>query len=369
MSRRERIAENEAAPSRASVKVAISPAFKAKGNAFTVLFARALGANGHRVKEFSFRKLLSYRVVIFHWPNSFLSRSSLRGSLSLRLRLKLKLLELAHRFTGLKVVWVAHNVRPHDVANLTPGSGAAFMELLDGVVYLSNSSRAEVLKYYPALAAVPGLVTTHGHYLPSMVSPPTPRRSPASPVRLLHFGQIRPYKNIELLIECVKALPEGCVHLTVAGKADDLDLIRRLRDLANRASYIELDLRSELLSDEQLETMLDMADAVVLPYRQVLNSGAALFALSRNRPVLAPSIGSLPELRETAGMDWVHLYEGDLTTGHIQGFVSALQAEPLRHSPDLSAHDWDRIGRQLAHFVDALVHQDPLLEGGRRRPN
>jgi beta-1,4-mannosyltransferase len=366
MVRRGQISGNAAAPMRASLAVALLPAFKGKGNAFTALFAQALVANGFPVEDFSFRKLLTFRVVIFHWPNSFLSSSARRGSLSLRL--KLKLLELARRFTGLKIVWVAHNVRPHDVPDLPPGSGADFMKLLDGVIYLSNSSRAEVLKHHPALAAVPGLVTTHGHYRPSMVSPPTPPRFPGSPVRLLHFGQIRPYKNIELLIACVKALPEGSIHLTVAGKADDSDLIRRLRDLADGASHIELDLRADLLSDEQLETMLDKADAVVLPYRQVLNSGAALFALSRNRPVLAPSLGSLPELRETAGMGWVHLYEGDLTTDRMEAFVSALQAEPLRHSPDLSANDWDSIGRQLAGFVEALADQDPVLEG-RHRPN
>jgi beta-1,4-mannosyltransferase len=366
MARRKQIPENVAVPMQAPLAVAISPAFRGKGNAFTILFARALVENGFHVDDFSFRKILSFRVVIFHWPNSFLSSSAQHGSLSLRL--KLKLLDLARRFTGLKIVWVAHNVRPHDVPNLPPDSGANFMKLLDGIIYLSRVSRAEVLKHHPALAAVPGLVTAHGHYRPAMVSPPTPPRRTASPVRLLHFGQIRPYKNIELLISCVKALEGGSVHLTVAGKADDPDLNRKLRDLADGAPHIELDLRAGLLSDEQLEAMLDRADAVVLPYRQVLNSGAALFALSRNRPVLAPSIGSLPELRETAGMGWVHLYEGDLTTDRIEAFVSALQAEPPRHPPDLSANDWDRIGRQLSGFVEALVNRDPFLEV-RRRPN
>ncbi|KAB0269760.1 glycosyltransferase [Microvirga brassicacearum] len=343
-------------PLRASLSVAISPAFRGRSNAFTVLFARALLANGFRVEEFSFRKLLSFRVVIFHWPNSFLSGSA--GRRGLRSRLRLKLLELAKLVTGLKIVWVAHNIHPHDVPNLQPGSGADFLKLINGVIYLSNSSRAEILKHHPALAAVPGLVTTHGHYRSSMASPPTPPRSPGFPVRLLHFGQIRPYKNVEQLIWCMKELPGDAVHLTVAGKVDDLDLIQRLRELASSASHIELDLRSELLRDEELEAMLDKSDAVILPYRNVLNSGAALFSLSRNRPILAPSIGSLPELRETAGADWVHLYKGDLTADRIAAFVFALRSERLHHSPDLSANDWVKIGRQLAGFVEAIVHHD-----------
>lgn len=362
-----RAQETGAAPRRRTVAVGLSPAFKAKGNAFTLLFAQALAAHGHRVEEFSFRKLLSFQVVIFHWPNSFLLGSSLRGSLSVRLRVKLRLLAAAHRFGGLKIVWVAHNVRPHDVESLPPGSGASFMKLLDGVIYLSSSSRTEVLRHYPDLVAVPSLVTTHGHYLPSMASSPTPRPCAGSPVRLLHFGLIRPYKNIELLISCVKALSEGSVHLTVAGRADDVSLVRGLHELVGDADCIKLDLRPDLLSDKELESLVDKADAVVLPYRQVLNSGAALFSLSRNRPVMAPSLGSLPELRETAGRDWVHLYDGDLTAGCLEAFVCALQAKTHSYSPDLSANNWDKIGRQLAGFVDELVRQDTLLKGGRHR--
>src|SRR3546814_10110494 len=62
---------------------------------------------------------------------------------------------------------------------------------------------------------------------------------------------------------------------------------------------------SDLITDE--------ADAVVLPYRDIVNSGSALLALSRFRPVIAPRLGSLIELQGQVGEDWLWLYDGPLT--------------------------------------------------------
>ena len=59
--------------------------------------------------------------------------------------------------------------------------------------------------------------------------------------------------------------------------------------------------------------MIDANDAVVLPYRNILNSGVALHSLARNKPILAPRTGSLPELQQTVGGDWVHLFDGDIS--------------------------------------------------------
>jgi hypothetical protein len=57
---------------------------------------------------------------------------------------------------------------------------------------------------------------------------------------------------------------------------------------------------------------------VVLPYRDILNSGAALLALSFDVPVLVPKKGALGELQETIGQQWVRLYEDDLSQGDLQ---------------------------------------------------
>ena len=54
------------------------------------------------------------------------------------------------------------------------------------------------------------------------------------------------------------------------------------------------------------------AQLVVLPYRQMLNSGALLLALSLARPVLAPWSGANAAIAEEVGEGWLTLYRGEL---------------------------------------------------------
>src|SRR6185295_18271096 len=100
------------------------------------------------------------------------------------------------------------------------------------------------------------------------------------------------------------------------------------------------DVRTDPLPEAELEQAIDGGDAVVLSYRDVLNSGATFLALSRNRPVLAPRLGSLPELHERVGADWLSLYEGPLTPAIIGDFVARARRRQGNGQPDLAAYDW-----------------------------
>src|SRR3546814_19371073 len=88
-------------------------------------------------------------------------------------------------------------------------------------------------------------------------------------------------------------------------------LTAELRQAAASAGNIHLQL--EYLSDAEIERITDEADAVVLPYRDIVNSGSALLALSRFRPVIAPRLGSLLEFQGQVGEDWLWLYDGPFT--------------------------------------------------------
>ena len=107
-------------------------------------------------------------------------------------------------------------------------------------------------------------------------------------------------------------------------------------------------------SDAKFEAIVDSADAVVLPYRNILNSGAALFALSRNRPVLAPNIGSLPELRETVGSDWIYLYHGEFNQCVLIDFIAWMRRTKRSEVAPLDSYAWSRIGRDLGEFIELI---------------
>ena len=94
---------------------------------------------------------------------------------------------------------------------------------------------------------------------------------------------------------------------------------------------------------------------MVLPYRAILNSGAAIFALSRARPVLAPNTGSLPELQAIVGSDWLHLYDGEISVDAVEKFADWLKHKPNLERPDLSRLSWERVGKDIAGLIDRLT--------------
>src|SRR3712207_2143920 len=102
------------------------------------------------------------------------------------------------------------------------------------------------------------------------------------------------------------------------------------------------------LADDDLVAEVTAAELVVLPYREMHNSGGTLAALSLDRPVLVPDNPVNEQLAAEVGPGWVHRYAGELTAGHLVDAVTALRAAPPAAPPDLSGRDWDRVGEAHA---------------------
>lgn len=333
---------NSAVPGRRRPVVALKP-LAADGNAFAGAFAAHLDS-AFKCVPFAWEGLgrRAYDVVVFHWPTEFFRPTSRKQTAALLARMALD------RLRGTRFVWVAHNLAPHDGGSLdSPATREAFLRLIDGVIYLSAHSRREAERLYPALAAKPALVTVHGRY-DDAARPPTPHRAGAG--RLLTFGLIRAYKNVAGLVRAARGVEAAPFALTVAGTPFEEGLADEIRAAAAGDPRVRLDIRDTLMPAAELEALIDAHDAVVLPYTGVLNSGVALHALGRNRPVLAPRMGSLPELAEAVGPDFVHLYDGPMRAEVLDAFLAASAGRSLG-TADLSAYGWDRVGRDVSAFL------------------
>ncbi len=78
---------------------------------------------------------------------------------------------------------------------------------------------------------------------------------------------------------------------------------------------------------------LSAANAVILPYREVLNSGSALLALSCSRPVMVPDRGAMSELRADFSSDWVNIFQGPLDVPVLQDALRWGVSRGLRFVP------------------------------------
>lgn len=318
-------------------------------NALCQQMADALTAEGLVVTELGY----SYRAVpagpgiaFFHWPNEMFLKDTPRKMVATLM--KLARMAWAKR-QGLRLVWLAHNIVPHEAGEPFRLARSLFFHLLDGVVYLSESSQAQVITAYPALAEMPSLIVPHGVYLPRIQAPRPANPLATRPVHLVFAGRVKRYKAPDALAKAVASLPAEQVRVTIAGACDDPVLAAELTAIAAETTNIALSL--EFLDDDSLESLLDSADAIVIPYRGILNSGSALHALSRARPFIAPRLGSLTELEGQVGNDWVWLYEGQLDQGRLSEAVSWLRRRPEGRLPNLAAFQWPAIGASLAGFL------------------
>lgn len=292
-------------------------------------------------------------ILHLHWPESPLNLPDPSG-----IELVLEAVRSA-RAQNVRVLWTAHNLRAHAGmhSKLEPEFWEKFCASLDGVIALSKHARVALLEKHPSLERVPIAVIPHGHYrdvYPNTISRGQARARLSLPpeVPVLAFvGQLRAYKGIPELLAAFAKL-EGGARLLIAGKPVPSEDAPHLETLAARDPRVRLELG--FVADDRLQLFLNAADLIVLPYRQILNSGGALLALSFDRPLLVPAIGSLPELAGEVGDGWLQFFEGDLLASDLQNALVSVQRLRKQVAP-LEAFDWALIAEKTKLFYLELT--------------
>jgi glycosyltransferase involved in cell wall biosynthesis len=192
------------------------------------------------------------------------------------------------RLTGVRLVWTAHNVLPHEAVFADDvAARRALVQACDLVLAHSTSA----LTGLAALGAAPrhSAVIPHGPLAP--VPPAASLRAPGSgrggPRRIVFFGKILDYKGVEDLLAAFAAVPADVpAELIVAGQCDDQPMRSRLQKAAGERVVLRLG----RLAEPEVAPLLTSADAVVLPYRRVTTSGSAMLALAYGRPLILPEL-------------------------------------------------------------------------------
>lgn len=335
------------------------------GNPYVELLYGAVARTGEvELEMFTKRRLVNGRwdIVHLHWPEWAVRRDT--SLVSARDTAEFITLLRVARTRGAHVVWTAHDLRPHDAQGLPAID--RFMRLfttqVDHLIGLSAASLREVRQVYPRLQRVGSTVVPHGHYrgaYPDAGQEKCQARRTldiADDARTLAMlGQIRPYKNAVALIEAFRRVARPEDRLIVAGRPIDAGLERQVLRAAAGDERVILHLRH--VPDGEVQHYLRAADVVMLPYRSILNSGAALLALSFDRPIVAPSLGSFGELVRAVGEEWVRTYEGDLTDQVVAEALA--RPVPTGRAP-LDELEWD-------HLADLTVGAYHSAVSRRRR--
>lgn len=329
--------------------VAAAPAYATRrANPYNALLADALTAAGAEVREFALGDLVRARpdIVHLHWPELLFLSTHRPWQARARVAGFARLIRLARR-RGTRLVWTVHNDGAHEERS-TARVRAALDRMLarDVDAVFSLSEAGERVARERLGPGVPVFRTRHGDYAgayPFRDDREAARRElgVAPDARLVvALGQVRGYKNLDQLVAVARRSADPRLRVVVAGAAGDA----ATTDAVERAAAGESRVRLEFgrLDDDRMAAWLAASDLVALPYRRILNSGAALLALTARRPVLVPALGAMPELARDLGPAWVRTYSGDLDSTLLDDVVD-WATTPRAADPDLSAYRWDRI--------------------------
>jgi len=118
---------------------------------------------------------------------------------------------------------------------------------------------------------------------------------------ILFFGRVRPYKGIENLLAAFKLISANGrenYRLIIAGepmKGSEAYLHEIQQTIKREFNQSHVIVRIQFIPDEEIELYLKGADVLVLPYKEIFQSGVLFLAYSFGLPVVATDVGSFRE--------------------------------------------------------------------------
>ncbi len=116
---------------------------------------------------------------------------------------------------------------------------------------------------------------------------------------VLYFGIIRPYKGVDILLNSIPdVLREIEIDFLIVGEVWDdrkkYDLLIEKLDLSGKIHFI-----NSYIPDDEVGNYFQLADLVVLPYKNTSQSAVAQIAIAYNKPIISTAVGGLIDLAAT----------------------------------------------------------------------
>lgn len=154
----------------------------------------------------------------------------------------------------------------------------------------------------------------------------------------LYFGLIRPYKGVETLLRQFRELESSDCSLWIVGNPKNEAVEERIASLAAEDDRVTT--RLEFVPDEDVQYYMNAADVLVLPYEEVMNSSSAHLGLRFGKPIIAPTLGCIPE---TVSEENDLLYDPEDSDGLL---------DSLARARDIDLDAISRANRERAEYFD-----------------
>lgn len=195
----------------------------------------------------------------------------------------------------IKIYLTAHNVYPHELSEAGKVKyKKRFLKVdkaIDGYMVHLNSSKVMMQKEY-SISEHRLHVAYHGLYIPEGYKL---NEHSNEKVNIILYGYQTLYKGADLLVDAVGLLSSEIrnkINVEIIGSTDSI----LFTAYSEKASQLGIKWVNRFVSDEELYAAIGESDLILLPYRNISQSGVLLLALSYKKPILT---SDLPSFKET----------------------------------------------------------------------
>lgn len=195
-----------------------------------------------------------------------------------------------------KIFLTVHNLYPHNFSEnrkaIYRSRFSNIQRCIDKFILHLEVSRTEFCQDF-CVEISRTVVIPHGIFEPKGYS--VKQHVRGEKLNLIMYGNQSYYKGTDILVEALNLLPKECqkkVHTAIVGKISP-DYYTSLK---KQTEQLDVEWIPEFVSDNVLYEKIAESDAIVVPYREISQSGVLLLALAFKRIIIA---SDLPSFRET----------------------------------------------------------------------
>lgn len=251
------------------------------------------------------------------------------------------------RLRGSKVILFCHNVFPHDSSNLERRITKFVLKFADA---FAVQSQEELVKLKSEREA-PVVNVGKPNSLNTAIEEIPRKKLREGQITFLAIGLIRKYKNIPLLIDAFKRLPDENLSLKIVGECWNPDLKAIIESRSSGDSRISLNLN--FVSEQDFLKEISLASYTCLPYVNATGSAILATSIGLGTPVIASNLESFTEV-VTEGKDG-YLFK----TNSVESLAGTLQKsidKPLTiELPKGSVvPSWSEFEEKLTRFLRSI---------------
>lgn len=203
-------------------------------------------------------------------------------------------------FSSTAIVWTVHNKQHHEgkYPRISRVVNEFVFWIADTVTVKCENAKGELATLYAKANSESMHVVPDGNYISAYENSISTNEARSElgidgdTFVYLFFGMIREYKGIPELIDAFDNLHHSDSELWIVGNPKTDELRQKIeRQVVTTGNVYTV---FKFIEEDKIQYYMNAADILVLPYRDILNSGSVHLGMSFRLPIIAPELGCIP---------------------------------------------------------------------------